>query len=160
MLPFISQNIDIVLVAVVIFFLIWNIFLEIRLRKEHQRTTSFFKGKKIEDLEGVIGEILKKERDTEEVVEEILKKIKKLDDAALRSIQKVGVVRFNPFEESGGNQSFSIALLDQKDDGVVISSYHAKDATRVYAKPIKNGESKYPLSKEEGEAIKQAVSKL
>jgi hypothetical protein len=158
MFSFISQNIEVVLITVIIIFLFWNIFLEIRLKKESQRTTSFFKGRKAEDLEGVIGEILKRERKTEDDIQEILKKLKKLDEAALRSIQKVGVVRFNPFEEVGGNQSFSIALLDQKDEGVVISSYHSKDATRVYAKPIKNGESEFPLSKEEEEAIRKAVS--
>ncbi len=157
MIDFISQNIDIILIVIVAVFLIWNILLEIRLKKERQRVNSFFKGKKTEDLEGVIGEILKRERDTEKEVKEIFKKIKKLNDATLKSVQKVGVVRFNPFEGIGGNQSFSIALLNQKDCGVVISSYHSKDATRVYAKPIKNGESEYPLSKEEEEAIKRAI---
>lgn len=157
MLSFISHNIDIILIAVVAIFLIWNIFLETRLRKESQRISYFFKGKKIEDLEGVISEIVKKQRKTEEDIQEILKRLKKLDKTALHSIQKVGLVRFNPFNEIGSNQSFSVALLDQKDAGVVISSYYSKDTTRVYAKPIKNGESEYPLSKEEEKAIKQAI---
>ena len=71
-----------------------------------------------------------------------------------RSIQKVGVVRFNPFKETGGNQSFSIALLDSKDNGLVISSLFTRQGTRIYAKPVKNGKSTYQLSKEELEAIK------
>jgi len=127
------------------------------LRKERQRISYFFKGKGTEDLEGVISEIFKKERQTEEEIQEILKRLKKLDNSVLHSIQKIGFIRFNPFKEIGSNQSFSIALLDQKDDGVIISSYHSKDATRVYAKPIKNGESEYPLSREEEEAIKRAI---
>lgn len=158
MFDFISQNIDIILIIIVAVFLIWNVLLEIRLKKERQRINSFFKGKKTEDLEGVISEILRRERKTEIDLQKIFKKLKTLDEIALKSIQKVGIVRFNPFEGIGGNQSFSIALLDQKDAGVVISSYHSKDTTRVYAKPIKNGESEYPLSKEEEEAIKQAIS--
>ena len=85
-------------------------------------------------------------------------KIKKLEDVALHSIQKVGIIRFNPFEGAGGNQSFSLAILDQKDDGLVISSYHSKESTRIYAKPIRQGESKYPLTKEEEKAIKKAIS--
>ncbi|MGB4254049.1 MAG: DUF4446 family protein [Minisyncoccales bacterium] len=157
MFDFISQNIDIILIVIVAVFLIWNVLLEIRLKKERQRINSFFKGKKTEDLEGVISEILRRERKTEIDLQKIFKKLKTLDEIALKSIQKVGIVRFNPFEGIGGNQSFSIALLDQKDAGVVISSYHSKDTTRVYAKPIKNGESEYPLSKEEEEAIKRAI---
>ncbi len=157
MFDFISQNIDIILIIIVAVFLIWNVLLEIRLKKERQRINSFFKGKKTEDLEGVISEILRRERKTEIDLQKIFKKLKTLDEIALKSIQKVGIVRFNPFEGIGGNQSFSIALLDQKDAGVVISSYHSKDTTRVYAKPIKNGESEYPLSKEEEEAIKRAI---
>jgi len=128
------------------------------IKKRASTNQLFFKGKKTEDLEGVISEILRRERKTEIDLQKIFKKLKTLDEIALKSIQKVGIVRFNPFEGIGGNQSFSIALLDQKDAGVVISSYHSKDTTRVYAKPIKNGESEYPLSKEEEEAIKQAIS--
>lgn len=157
MINFIAKNIDIILIFVVLVFLVWNIYLEIRLRKEKERTTNFFKGKKAESLEAILSEIFKKQKRTEENTHKALNKIKVLDNIALRSIQKVGVIRFNPFSEIGSNQSFVIALLDQKDNGFVISSLHAKEGTRIYAKPIKYGESEYPLSKEEEEAIKQAI---
>ena len=75
------------------------------------------------------------------------------------SIQKVGIVRFNPFAEVGGNQSFSIALLDENNDGIVISSLYSREANRVYGKPIKKGESSYLLSREEQKAINQATEK-
>ena len=74
------------------------------------------------------------------------------------SLQKVGIVRFNPFSEVGGDQSFSIALLDGNNDGLVISSLYSREGNRVYGKPIKNGSSQYSLSKEEEEAIKKAIS--
>jgi hypothetical protein len=159
MFGFISQNIEVILIGVVAIFLFWNIFLELRLKKESQRTSSFFKGRKANDLEEVLSETLKKQRDAEDEIKEILEKIKNLDEVALRSIQKVGVVRFNPFKEIGGNQSFSLVILDQKDDGVVISSYHSKEGTRIYTKPIKQGESSFPLSGEEEEAIKKAMAR-
>lgn len=158
MIKIIEKNISVILIFVVFIFLLWNIFLETRLKKEKERTTNFFKGKKAESLESVISEIFKKQQRSEEKVHKALNKIKELDKVALQSVQKVGVVRFNPFSNIGSNQSFAIALLDQKDDGVVISSLHAKEGTRIYAKPIKQGESEHSLSKEEEEAIKQAIS--
>jgi len=72
-------------------------------------------------------------------------------------IQKVGLVRFNPFSQTGGNQSFSLALLDGHDNGLVISSFHSREGTRIYAKIVKEGErKKSSFSKEEREAILKA----
>lgn len=72
------------------------------------------------------------------------------------SIQKIGVVRFNPFSQVGGDQSFSLALLDGNDSGIVITSLYSREGNRVYGKSIKNGKSDYSLSKEEEEAIERA----
>jgi len=72
------------------------------------------------------------------------------------SVQKVGIIRFNPFSEVGGDQSFSIALLDGNDDGLVITSFYTREGNRVYGKPIKNGKSQYTLSHEEIKAIEVA----
>jgi len=83
---------------------------------------------------------------------EIFKKQSKL------SVQKIGIVRYNPFIESGGDQSFSIALLNSNDDGLVITSLYGREGNRVYAKPIKNGQSEYLLSEEERKAIRQAIN--
>ena len=62
-----------------------------------------------------------------------------LEGAQRRAFQRVGLVRYNPFEETGGNQSFALALLDAAGDGWVLSSLHARSGTRVYAKAIKAG---------------------
>lgn len=158
MSDFISQNLDIILIIIFFLFLFWNILLEIRLVREKKRTTFFFKGEKVENLEGVIFQVLNVQKETKKEIREILKRLEKLDKIALRSVQKVGVVRFNPFGDIGGDQSFSLAILDQKDDGIIISSYHSKERTRIYAKPVKNGKSKYPLSDEEKRAIEEAQS--
>ncbi len=72
---------------------------------------------------------------------------------------RVGLVRFNPFEgDTGGNQSFALALLDGRGDGFVLSSLHARAVTRMYAKAITNGSSEAALSTEESEALRQALS--
>ena len=73
------------------------------------------------------------------------------------ALQKVGVVRFNPFQGSGGDQSFAIALLDQAGTGLVISSLHGRNETRLFAKQIANGRSRHALSDEEQQAIRAAL---
>lgn len=97
----------------------------------------------LENLEGNLGKL------SEEL--ENLKKESKF------SVQKVGIVRFNPFKEVGGDQSFSAALLDGNDSGIVITSLYSRDGNRVYGKPIENEKSEYSLSEEEKEAIEKAV---
>ncbi|OIP97835.1 hypothetical protein AUK40_02450 [Candidatus Wirthbacteria bacterium CG2_30_54_11] len=74
-------------------------------------------------------------------------------------VQKKAIVRFNPFEDTGGDQSFALALLDENDDGVVLSSLHARDATRVYAKPVEKGKSRYQLTDEEKQVLSTALGK-
>ena len=85
-------------------------------------------------------------------------KIKNLEGICEKTIQKTGLVRFNPFNDMGGNQSFVIALLDDKNNGFVISSLFVKEGNRVYAKAIKAGKSDHALSNEEKEAIEKALS--
>ena len=80
-----------------------------------------------------------------------------LEQRALSSIQHVGLVRFNPFEDTGSDQSFAIALLDARRDGLVISSLHGRAGTRVFAKPVENGTSTHNLSEEEKGAIRMAL---
>jgi hypothetical protein len=74
-----------------------------------------------------------------------------------RSFQRVGLVRYNPFEDTGGNQSFAIALLDQVGDGFVVSSLHARTGTRVYAKAVAGGRAESQVSAEEQEALRLAM---
>jgi hypothetical protein len=80
-----------------------------------------------------------------------------IDARTQRSLQHIGMVRFNPFEDTGSDQSFAIALLDDRRDGVVISSLHGRSNTRVFAKPVADGGSPHNLSDEEAEAIRIAV---
>jgi Protein of unknown function (DUF4446) len=81
-----------------------------------------------------------------------------LKEIMQRTIQKVGVVRYNPFADAGGDQSFAIALLDSLGNGIVVSSLHSRTETRVFAKPVQSGRSRYPLSDEEQEAIRKALA--
>ena len=80
-----------------------------------------------------------------------------LEASSRLALQKVGMVRFNPFQDSGGDQSFAIALLDQGGSGIVISSLHGRAETRIFAKQVVNGRSTHSLSDEEQQAIKAAI---
>jgi hypothetical protein len=72
------------------------------------------------------------------------------------SLRRVGIIRYNPFGDTGGDQSFALALLDDHGDGVIISSIFGRSDSRLYAKPLRGGKSKYTLSAEEEQAIIQA----
>ena len=77
----------------------------------------------------------------------------KLDNDISNCIQKVGIVRYNAFRDVGGDLSFAMALLDRKDNGVVLNGIYGSESSNIYAKPIKNGISTYQLSDEEKYAI-------
>ena len=81
-----------------------------------------------------------------------------LEATGRRAIQRVGLVRFNPFEDTGGNQSFALALTDANGDGFVFSSLHSRSGTRLYAKAIDGGRSDGALSDEEREALRLALA--
>jgi hypothetical protein len=80
-----------------------------------------------------------------------------LDARTKRSLQHIGLVRYNPFEDTGSDQSFAIALLDDAQDGIVISSLHGRAYTRIFAKPVTSGGSEHALSDEETQAIRVAL---
>ena len=101
-------------------------------------------------------EVLAQFKDLENNFEKLSQDLENFKKESQLSLQKVGIVRFNPFSEVGGDQSFSIALLDGNDDGVVITSLYSREGNRIYGKPIKAGQSEYSLSKEEKEAIEKA----
>src|SRR5438105_4501874 len=83
---------------------------------------------------------------------------RELEELTQRSIQKVAVVRFNPFADTGGDQSFAIALLDAEGNGVVLSSLHSRADTRIFAKQVLAGRSRHQLSDEEQDAIRKALA--
>jgi hypothetical protein len=108
------------------------------------------------NLEELLDRQLEMSEGTVARVEELESQQTQLREAMVRTIQRVGLVRFNPFSDTGGDQSFSIALLDGEGDGLVISSLFSRNDTRVFAKPVQRGQSKYHLTEEEQQAISLA----
>ncbi len=108
------------------------------------------------DLEKVLIELRDNDNVFAKGVLEIKNRVRALEEALPKDIRKVGLVRYNPFSDAGGDQSFALALLNENKDGIVISSLYGREMNRVYAKPIENGNSKYQLSEEEKAAIQNA----
>ncbi len=81
-----------------------------------------------------------------------------LERAQQHAFQRLGLVRYNPFEDTGGNQSFALALLDDFGDGFIVSSLHTRSATRVYGKAITKGKAEGALSDEEADALRIAIA--
>ncbi|MEK7572289.1 MAG: DUF4446 family protein [Patescibacteria group bacterium] len=142
-----------IVVGVIIFLnIIWVVLTEKRLKR-------FFLGKKAKDLEDTISileeniEILKKSKENiEKELNIINKKLKK-------SLRGLETIRFNPFHDQGSNQSFAIGILNEDNDGVVLSSLYSRERMSIFAKPIKNGKSEYELTEEEKEALEKAEVK-
>lgn len=89
-------------------------------------------------------------------MDELRKRAEVLESDGRRAVRRVGLVRFNPFEDTGSDQSFAIALLDEVGDGAVITSLHTRGMTRIYAKAIVGGAPEATLSDEEAAAVAAA----
>jgi len=92
----------------------------------------------------------------EDKIEWLEEEFKKEQEKNLAAFKKIGLIRYNPFKEKGGDQSFSLALLDESDKGFVLTAIHTHEGVRVFAKPVIKGESQYQLSDEEKESLKKA----
>lgn len=109
-------------------------------------------------LEETVVAYFKKLNATDKKLQEIRETYQYVSEIAATSLQKTAIVRFNPFRNTGGDQSFVLAMLDNHDSGFLLTSIHSREGTRVYIKPVSYGTSDYTLSNEESSALKQAVS--
>ncbi len=126
------------------------------LNRNHISMFDFFKKKKKPET---VQELLTYCEQLEERIKESEAGISRLKEHSIFPIQRMRIVRYNPFSNVGGNQSFSLALLDGKNNGIVMTSIYAADGSRIYAKPIKGGLSEFTLSKEEKEALEGALQR-
>lgn len=138
--------------------LLLAILLARRVGQVDARLRGLTRGEEGSDLEGVFSAHLEKVYAVGREVERLGARTGALETAGVRAFQRIGLIRFNPFEDTGGNQSFALALLDREGNGLIISSLHSRTGTRVYAKPIRGGRSEAALSEEEDAAIKQATA--
>ncbi len=139
--------------------LVWIGTLEYRLLRLTRTLRYMFTGRTGGDLEQVLREYMERMDRTDETIRQFNQRATLIEQKAPFNVSHVGVVRFNPFADKGGDQSFAVAFLDDHQDGVVFTGLHSRSDVRVYAKPIVGGTSTYPLTNEEAEAINRAVMK-
>ena len=131
-------------------FFIWqtNIFLRSLFPKKGER-----------DIRVKFGEVLELIVNFRQDLDKLKEHLFKVEDLSLRHIQRVELFRYNPYDDTGGDQSFSLALLDDKGSGIVLTSLHARSGTRVFAKPVLLGKgAKHRLSDEEEKVVEGAMN--
>jgi hypothetical protein len=137
--------------------LAWAIVMQIRLSRLQRRYARLMSGVDSGDLQEVLDQHIAKLRSALETVSTLEDDTRRIDRTLQHAMQWNGIVRYNAFRNTGGDQSFAWALADGHGNGVVLSSLHARENTRVYAKPLYGWESPYSLTEEEERAIAQAV---
>lgn len=138
-------------------FFVWFLILTFIVLRTHFSFGRIAKNGKNESFLKTIDELLKKQEDHKKMLSQLEKRCDTLEKEGDLHIQKVGLVRFNPFKDTGGDQSFILALVDAKETGIVISSLHTRTGTRWYAKKVVNGKGlEYELSDEERKALSGA----
>lgn len=135
-----------------------NIILFVYSRRANQKIDILLEKGKIKDFKEILLSHKERNDNLAEQLKEAFLKIENLEKISEKTIQKIGVVRFDPFNEMGGKQSFAVAMLDDRNNGFIISSLFVKEGNRVFAKAIKAGKSDYILSNEELEAINRAMN--
>lgn len=140
-------------------FFIWLLILSFLVLRQRNFLQSLFPRSGERDIRKKFEEILEEMGNFRKDLGRMEQNLSRYEDESLTHIQKVQLLRFNPYQETGGDQSFSIALLDRGGNGFVLTSLHARSGTRVFAKPVKKGEGmKYKLSSEEEEVLRRALS--
>lgn len=146
------------LFIVTVGFIVLTIFLLVRLLILDKRLTRLLSGRRANDFEEVIDEFVKTARRLDERTKLIAQEIDNINTRLAKALQKIYTIRFNPFRDQGGNQSFATALMDENGDGVIISSLYSRDKVNIYAKPLLEAKSEYELTEEEKEAINKALN--
>ena len=135
----------------------WIGFLEYRHRQLANSFRMLMTGRGGADLESSLVDFVSRMNHIEQTMQAIDQRMNTVQVQLPYFTQHVGIVRFNPFSDKGGDQSFALAILDDHADGIVLSSMQSRTDNRVYGKPVVGGQSTYTLGNEEREAIARAM---
>lgn len=149
------------ILAVLLVFLILQFFwLRAKVNRLYRKYKYFMMGEDGGSIEMKLSTEVRELRDMVESSQGMLHQQELLATMQLKSFQKIGLVRYDAFDETGDKLSFSLTLLDGKNNGVVLSSLAGHDASRIYAKAVTGGECRETLSAEEAESIGIALNTL
>ncbi|WP_258278258.1 DUF4446 family protein [Paenibacillus sp. SC116] len=130
-----------------------------QIRKLKRRFQAVMRESGVDDLESLLGQMQAEIERLHARNEEQTSKLQLLSQKVKAHAGHVGIVRYNAFDQSGGELSFSAAVLDEQSSGFILTGIHSRDHSYVYAKPVESGQSMYTLSPEEQKAMEQAMSK-
>lgn len=130
-----------------------------KLGKLKKRYNIFMKGEDAKSLEKIISSKLKEIEELKISDTKNKQEIKKINETLLLTLKKVGIVKYDAFNEMGGRLSFAVALLNEKNDGFIINAMHSREGCYTYIKEIINGESYIILGEEEKQALDEAKLK-
>jgi hypothetical protein len=143
-----------IIYVVASFFFIWLAFLTGLVLKTKAHYNNLISKTRKQKIDEILDELLLTEKKTREELEMMKEELRKEIKASSLHVQKVGLVRFNPFERQGGEKSFVISFLNHENSGIVINFIYTRDGLRVYSKKVKDGKGEeYSLSEEEEKAI-------
>lgn len=135
--------------AVSLILLIWLSFLSYLFWKQKKFFSDFFPKTDQDQFKKLLFSV----EEVEKREQALRRGLKDLGLDGLNHLQRIEVLRYNPYNDTGGQQSFSVCLLDGKLNGLILSSLHSRSGTRTYIKPIAQGESELELSKEEKQVL-------
>jgi hypothetical protein len=147
------------LTILVIVGVVWVLDLQSRLRRLQSRREEALAGGEGEgnaSLAAAMENLASRLSETNARTERLVARAEQIDTTLGHSVQGVGLVRFRAFQDTGGDQSFALALADGEGNGVVISSLYGRGKTRIYAKPVQGWLSSKPLGEEEEQALTEA----
>lgn len=147
------------IVFVIVLVLVWLSSISFFLLRMIYHYNTLTKDISVHGLKAILEQILKRQQGLVGKTDALEKALNETRQEGIAHIQKIGLVRFNPFSDTGGSQSFTMALLDNTDNGIVMTSLYARTGNRWYVKEIRSGAGlRMELSKEEISAIAQAQS--
>lgn len=145
-----------IMIIVLAILAVWNIVLTVTLYRVKSKNDLFFDDSS-KNLRELVTRAISDNKAINQRAIKIEASIEEISKIIQHSYQKFSLVRYNPFREAGGDLSFSLALLDMRDNGYVLTSIHGREVDRIYAKEIIDGKSKHNLSAEEIAAIREAT---
>ena len=153
-----SDIVIIGLIAIVLIQFIMFITLLVKNSKLQNRYRKVMRGVNNKNLETLIIDYLDKVESSKASMDGVVERFNELDNRIERCIQKTAIMRYQAFDDVGADLSYSIALLDDHNDGVIITGIYGRNESTSYAKPIDNGISRYDLSEEEEDVLMKAIN--
>jgi hypothetical protein len=135
---------------------VWVFDLQARLRRLERSYANLFSSEEEPSFAAALERLAARFSEMNTRTERLVVRMDEIDRTLIRSVQGMGLVRYSAFEDTGGDQSFSLAMVDGDGDGVIVSALYGRDATRVYAKPVEGWTSSRTLAEEEEQALSQA----